>query len=448
MKKDWILALGITTTTLVVAVGLIRWLAPGLLGTPTDLQLVQISKEVPPFFKGIFRHDDLVSKNYIIQDPITGTRAKPLLENLVGMGPNDILGFRNMAIPNHADIVVIGDSQTYGNNAPLGETWPIQMADNMPQKPINVYNMSVGGWGAVQYLDIFKYGTYLRPKTFIIAFYTGNDPLDSFNLTYGSDHWAHLRPDPNLKATDMPDIQFPPPKSDLWPVTFSDGTSTIFTPKLRGDANREHDPAVLAGYKIMAEVARQIDDICQSVNIDVYFTIIPTKEFVYQDKIRQDNMQTPNAYSELITAESGHIMRLEQALSEMGANYIDVVTPLREAALTKRLYPKDSNGHPIGSGYKVIGQKMASALSVNFQPIPMGLVYIQMNNGNRKPVLITKEGIWYFSDMAYIGGNGWTMSEDIPIVRAEKVASLLPKGVINAVDKQRFSPDVIFPNES
>ena len=43
-----------------------------------------------------------------------------------------------------------------------------------------MYSMAVGGWGAVQYLDMFTKAARFRPHTVIIAFYSGNDPLESF----------------------------------------------------------------------------------------------------------------------------------------------------------------------------------------------------------------------------------------------------------------------------
>ena len=50
MKKEWLFTTVILLVTLAAALGLLRWLAPGLLGVPADLQMVQTSKKVPPFF--------------------------------------------------------------------------------------------------------------------------------------------------------------------------------------------------------------------------------------------------------------------------------------------------------------------------------------------------------------------------------------------------------------
>ena len=66
MKKDWLVSITSVAITLVVALGIIRWLAPDLLGVPSDLQLVKIDKKVPPFFENMFRADDFKSQEYLM----------------------------------------------------------------------------------------------------------------------------------------------------------------------------------------------------------------------------------------------------------------------------------------------------------------------------------------------------------------------------------------------
>ena len=146
-----------TILTLIVAVGGIRYFAPQLLGLSSDIQLVKTSKKVPPFFEGVFRVDDYKSENFILPDPII-KRAKPLFPDIGVMGPNDILGFRNYYIPNISDIIIIGDSQTYGNNASIENNWPNQFISNLSNNNENVshYDMAVGAWGAIEYLEIFS----------------------------------------------------------------------------------------------------------------------------------------------------------------------------------------------------------------------------------------------------------------------------------------------------
>ena len=91
-----------------------------------------------------------------MQDPNTNTRFRPLLPADNISGPHDILGFRNEAVPNNAAIIVFGDSQTYGIGEPFAANWPSQLAALSGQGWAPVYNMAIGGWGAVQYLDMFS----------------------------------------------------------------------------------------------------------------------------------------------------------------------------------------------------------------------------------------------------------------------------------------------------
>ena len=61
------------------SLAMIRWLAPSLLGVPTDLQLVRVDEKVPPFYENIFRVDDHRGESLLLQDPLTRIRPRPLL---------------------------------------------------------------------------------------------------------------------------------------------------------------------------------------------------------------------------------------------------------------------------------------------------------------------------------------------------------------------------------
>jgi hypothetical protein len=303
MKKDWLLLLGTAVATVVLALLVIRWLAPQLLGIPKDLQLVRVKKQLPPFYEGIFRRSDFGTQEFLLQDPYTRVRARPLLPEDFAIGPHDILGFRNRSVPNVADVVAIGDSQTYGNNALLEDNWPSQLGRLLASKHPIVYSMATGGWGAVQYLDMFTNATLFQPRVVVVAFYSGNDPLESFAIAYGVEHWAALRPDPRLTGAEAPSVAFPPPESELWHVKFKDGSTTTFSPKLRLASNVPDHPAVKAGYAIMREVAHQISVLAQPFDTKLVFTVIPTKELAFAEKVRRDGIETPADYAELVSAE-------------------------------------------------------------------------------------------------------------------------------------------------
>jgi hypothetical protein len=431
MTKNLLLISIISLATLFAALYIIRWYAPQLLGIPVDLQMVQVSKEVVPFFDGVFRQDDYEkSEPMIISDPYVH-RARPLYEDMETMGPHDILGFRNRQIPNVADIITIGDSQTYGNNVPIEQTWPGQLQASMACKSPVIYNMSVGGWGAVEYLEIFNKALLFKPKVIIVAFYTGNDPMDSFLKAYGDDHWSFLRPDVNLSKSDTaPNPGFPPPDDELWRVRFTDTIDFLFAPTLRLASNHPDYPSVAAGYEIMLRVSTLMQEIAVSEGVKLIFTIIPTTELVYSERVRQEQLQIPANYQRLINSESGFVKKVEDRLSQLeGVDYIDVLGPLQQAALLNvPLYPPN-NGHPLSEGYEVIAQAIAPLVDTYIDEIPRGMVAVpepSKGENSFSVFLVTDQVQRLSKPMELMRANGW--SEDNLKISTARDLATLPRG--------------------
>jgi hypothetical protein len=148
------LAAVVTVLTLAACLLLLRRFAPTLLGLPPDLAVVQSSTEVPPFFDNIFRPSDfdyasplhVMDESFLIPDPVL-LRARPLFDDIGAWGPHDVLGFRNESVPNCADLITIGDSQTYGNNATIRSNWPGSLERSLGDQRLVLYNAAVGGWG-------------------------------------------------------------------------------------------------------------------------------------------------------------------------------------------------------------------------------------------------------------------------------------------------------------
>lgn len=68
-------------------------------------------------------------------DQRLGTKMNPQLEDI------DEKGFRNPAPLDHADIVTLGDSHTYGVNVSSAMSWPQQLAE---MDGVTVYNLASG----------------------------------------------------------------------------------------------------------------------------------------------------------------------------------------------------------------------------------------------------------------------------------------------------------------
>ncbi|MBM4299942.1 MAG: SGNH/GDSL hydrolase family protein [Deltaproteobacteria bacterium] len=127
--------------------------------------------------------------NFIIPNGILSDIDPSIPDKVLGHRPNpqnpdhDSNGFRNKTIPPHIDIMVLGDSQTYGTGVSRANAWPQQLAKSTG---LSVYNMAFGGWGPVQSLLLLPEAMAKKPKIIIEAFYAGNDLFDSFSLVYTS----------------------------------------------------------------------------------------------------------------------------------------------------------------------------------------------------------------------------------------------------------------------
>ncbi len=368
MKREFLLFASSTVICLLLTGIVIKSFFPQLVSTNTDLQLVQIDKKVPAYFEHIFRLSDYNAQKFILQDPITRVRAAPLFDigPNASMGPNDLLGFRNKSIPNKADVVFIGDSQTYGNNASINENWPAHFLKNSVAHSSG-YSMSVGGWAALQYFYMSKFTVVFNPKTVIIAFYSGNDSLESFGLAYASAYWQDFRIDPNLTSDAMPKVNFPPKEEEIWGVRFDEGDPIAFTPTLRLSSNA-NTPAAMTGWKIMMNTMQVLDDslkgLGSSLKTDFFVTVIPTKELTYSERIKRDFGQKQlidPIYQTLVEREQANIELFQQSMQSLTViKFIDVVEPLKNAALLSLdLYPRNPDGHPLPEGYQVIGRSLA-----------------------------------------------------------------------------------------
>lgn len=126
-----------------------------------------------------------------------------LPDHRLGHRPNpdypghDAKGFRNPRVPDAADVVALGDSQTYGTGVDAAVAWPSQLAALTGK---TVYNMAFGGYGPVHGLFYWDEAAALRPAVVIETVYAGNDYFDSFDLVYNRGQLPELK-------TPQPDVQ-------------------------------------------------------------------------------------------------------------------------------------------------------------------------------------------------------------------------------------------------
>ncbi|MBF0520680.1 MAG: hypothetical protein HQK92_13280 [Nitrospirae bacterium] len=129
-------------------------------------------------FPGLIEKTEVICYFKPIFDKTLDQRLSP---ECVGL---DKRGYRNSAALEKADIVTIGDSQTFGYNASINKTWPAQLSTLTGQ---SVYNMSVMAYGPVHYLVLMDEALKLSPKAIVVGIYMGNNMLSAFRLAYNND---------------------------------------------------------------------------------------------------------------------------------------------------------------------------------------------------------------------------------------------------------------------
>ncbi len=305
----------------------------------------------------------------------------PVLVQMIesGSAGHDLWGFRNPELPERADIVAVGDSQTYGVSAVAEESWPARLRQLSGR---SVYNLALGGYGPREYRYLVsEYALRLQPKLVLVGFYFGNDLrsllrpgqppkpedsrpryddprplgelrtwLDSNSMLYQTLKSAlpglaeRLRPGELQRTRPAGTLEIADP-----------AVGTLLTPELRFavlDPQRESNRA---GLREAEQMLLEIRDLCRASRVQLGVLLLPTKESVYAELARSRSSGSELAQIEaLVQAEQEVKQQLQQVLARNGVAALDLLPSLRAALLERRLYLANHDGHPTGAGYRVI----------------------------------------------------------------------------------------------
>lgn len=142
-----------------------------LIGTVGALILFEGLLRFEIFQPKILRFDGAYEGGMYVADKTLGHRPNRKFPG------HDKRGFKNASALDQAEIVVVGDSQTYGPKISMEKTWTSQLALLSGKK---VYQMAFGGYGPGHYLQLLDEAYELKPKVIVAALYFGNDILDSY----------------------------------------------------------------------------------------------------------------------------------------------------------------------------------------------------------------------------------------------------------------------------
>lgn len=337
----------------------------------------------------------------VVPDQFLSYRIQPY------SGGHDAWGFRNARVPQSAEIVCIGDSMTYGEQARESESWPAALA---AIDGATVYNMSLGGYGPTEYLYLMQNkAVKLDPKIVIVGFFVGNDLSDAYNEVNFNKNWATYANlnGPDKKAPKLLALQ--PPAAQFFGGfrNWLSRHSLLFAVLLRTSMldflrqrelqsrmardpgeyfayrDQNHDvvfnlrdrelfnvqiPSVKTGMNITKKVMLDMRRTAEANSFRLIVALIPTKERVYANLLaRAGYVRKYPRLADLVHDEDTARDELSAFLGQEHIETIDLLPALEMAADKQDLYPL-SNMHPNGYGYSVIARTVGRYLRSSVSP--------------------------------------------------------------------------------
>ncbi len=340
------------------------------------------------------------------EHPILGQMIKP------GDNGHDALGFRNPTFPKQADIVAIGDSNTYGVNARSHESWPGHLQTILGR---TTYNAGLGGFGPLHHLHAAReFAPRFAPKIEIVAVYLGNDLVDAYNLAHEKDHWRAyrigVRPtgalsegeklwhEANAKDQDarvlgglrdwlamnsmlysvvrhtvltplanarrqQSTAPVDPEMKTPWTDPRHPEVKVIFTPKVIFGALDPASPQVDEGVRISARALAEIARDAKARSVKMVLAFIPTKERAYCAALQRTGAALTASHRRICEIEPATQARLASAVTAEGASVVDT-TPALAAAIERgvKIYPQGSDSHAVSAGYRVMAEAIAAVV--------------------------------------------------------------------------------------
>jgi lysophospholipase L1-like esterase len=370
------------------------------------------------------RVSDLLSWSEVapLPDPVLGTRPNPRRAD------HDPAGWRNAERPDRAVIVALGDSQTWGAGVSRDNAWPQRLEARTGYRTYNMANPGYGGaqyWLLTDEAlalkpELVLVGFYAgndladmhrslyrdrlaeelrsgdpavtseiekadatRPdpgdgwlrtqrargvsgaSVARSGIVTGVERLKLYALVQATRH-ALERLKSDRIETDWEryvrrargierDLLFPFREA---------GVGSVLTPAARLPVVDLDDPRIAEALHATVDGFRRMRERCAG-RAEVAVLLIPTKEYVYAERVRDSGAAAPEAYGRLVEAEERMWAEMRAALDAAGVAWIDTVGALREAlARGENPYQMNWDGHPNVVGYDVIAAAAAHSDAV------------------------------------------------------------------------------------
>jgi hypothetical protein len=274
----------------------------------------------------------------------------------------DLHGFRNPSPwPPRADVVVVGDSVTFGFGVEDDRSWVSTMAQGLA--PATVVNLALPGFGPIQQLRAYEaFGVALAPKLVVAGFFPANDFWDTARFAA----WQQIPDRTNFLLwrdfgvvdADRIGVVARVMKSSyvgslLWAATVGNAEtygkgavvhdtrdgSVVLMPaaldRVRSRAQPDR-PEFVQAFEALA----RLRDAVAARGGQLLIVLLPSKEEVYLPLLGllHDDPMAP----------------VRRALQDLGVPWLDVTRPLRERAATGEQLFFRVDGHPNRVGYELI----------------------------------------------------------------------------------------------
>ncbi|MGB0907003.1 MAG: hypothetical protein ACPGVT_05880 [Maricaulaceae bacterium] len=336
-----------------------------------------------------FDPSDILQVTYE-DDPILGHKIGSLQSG------HDEWGFRNKAVPQNADILILGDSFAYGTNATANNSWPAQLENKTGQ---TVYNTGISGYGPLHYLHILKdRAPHLTPQHAIFSIYLGDDFGDAYDLAYAHSEWASYRNSPT-KSPITASAYAPPMEGSiildelsLWlgkrSVLYGLIAANSGVQLIKNQPNYSNVPTIAAtnksynsllatsentnprpltdqrqieGFSITARAIKKAHDYCQENDIKFHVVLVPAKEHVIAHSSAKPLKKPTALVNKINILEYQHAQILDFLKNE-NISYVDLHSAFIKAIGHADIYP-ETGMHTTSLGYEV----SALAVSNTFQ---------------------------------------------------------------------------------
>ncbi|MFK7742540.1 MAG: hypothetical protein AB8H80_19670 [Planctomycetota bacterium] len=324
----------------------------------------------------------------LLRDPRLGHRIQP------GTAGTDARGFRNPDALPTADVLVVGDSQTWGFHIAPAETFAQRYQRDSGR---SCYQMANGSDGPIQYVELVRQGLALRPRHVAIVFYYGNDLIDAADYTglAGAEAlrrdgatfplrdalaWEN-KPAPNRTMATVDAVFRSSRLLDAAAASFKDKlrggsidmvagavriehatAATILLPHYRGSAIHPGSKHVREGLRVAALCWPRIAADCAAAGANLVVLTIPTKEYCYT-RFAPVQSQLGDVLRACAKDERATSSQLAAGLQAAGVTHIDLLDDLLEAMRAGRQpWFASGDGHLCAAGHAVVAEVLLREL--------------------------------------------------------------------------------------